>query len=90
MNLTARTLAVTSHIYTKWIQLFQTRDPRTAWSELVRDFLNFFGAGPVRGFKFFVRPGSVRGLDFWLVLVRAGPNFLRKIGPGPKWSGLRT
>ena len=61
--------------------------PGTDRSDLVRDFLNFIGPGPVRTEIF----------EFFLVLVRSGPRFsnfswswsgsvresLNFIGPGP-------
>ena len=65
-----------------------SRDPRTAWSEPVRDFQkkNFGGPGPVPDFEIFLGPGPVQSqtLKYLLVLVRAGLRFW--IFP-PFWSG---
>ena len=49
----------------------KSRDPRTDQSELVLDFQNYGGPGPVHDLKIFLGPGPVR--SFLLVLFGSSP-----------------
>ena len=64
-------------------------------SELVRDFQNFGGPGPVRYSKIFLGPGQVQFFEIYLnpglvlefksIVLRAGPRFLQFFQTGPRF-----